>query len=88
MKFKQEKNHFATGLQKFTKGQYLLSKLLMNTITKLDRNVLAIKLLETTKHNHKTSLSHLVIPTTFIFSLLLASVTSSVLFVFSKSSHL
>lgn len=38
MKFNQGKNHFATGLQKFTKGQYLLSKLLMNTITKLDRN--------------------------------------------------
>jgi hypothetical protein len=37
-KLKQEKEHLKTGLSKFTRGQYLQSELLMNTIIKLDRS--------------------------------------------------
>jgi hypothetical protein len=35
-KLKQEKEHLKTGLSKFTRGQYLQSELLMNTIMKMD----------------------------------------------------
>jgi hypothetical protein len=37
-KLKQEKEHLKTGLSKFTRGQYLQSELLMNTIMKMDRS--------------------------------------------------
>jgi FtsZ-binding cell division protein ZapB len=37
-KLKQEKKHLKTGLSKFTRGQYLQSELLMNTIMKIDRS--------------------------------------------------
>jgi hypothetical protein len=37
-KLKLEKEHLKTGLSKFTKGQYLQSELLMNTVMKMDRS--------------------------------------------------
>ena len=37
-KFKLEKEHLKTGLSKFTRGQYLQSELLMNTMIKMDRS--------------------------------------------------
>ena len=37
-KLKLEKEHLKTGLSKFTRGQYLQSELLMNTIMKMDRS--------------------------------------------------
>ena len=37
-KLKLEKEHPKTGLSKFTRGQYLQSELLMNTVTKMDRS--------------------------------------------------
>ena len=35
---KMDKNHLTTGLQKFTRGQYLQSELLMNTVMKVDKS--------------------------------------------------
>ena len=37
-KLKLEKEHLKTGLSKFTRGQYLQSELLMNTMMKMDRS--------------------------------------------------
>jgi hypothetical protein len=37
-KLELEKNHLATGLQKFNKGQYLKNELLINTIMKNDKS--------------------------------------------------
>ena len=37
-KLKLEKEHLNTGLSKFTRGQYLQSELLMNTVMKMDRS--------------------------------------------------
>jgi hypothetical protein len=37
-KLKQEKEHLKTGLSKFTRGQYLQSELLMNTVMKINRS--------------------------------------------------
>jgi hypothetical protein len=37
-KLKLEKEHLKTGLSKFTRGQYLQSELLMNTVMKMDRS--------------------------------------------------
>ena len=37
-KLKLEKEHLKTRLSKFTRGQHLQSKLLMNTIMKMDRS--------------------------------------------------
>jgi hypothetical protein len=37
-KLKQEKEHLKTRLSKFTRGQYLQSELLMNTVIKMDRS--------------------------------------------------
>jgi hypothetical protein len=37
-KLKQEKKHLKTGLSKFTRGQYLQSELLLNTVMKMDRS--------------------------------------------------
>jgi regulator of replication initiation timing len=37
-KLKLEKEHLKTSLSKFTRGQYLQSELLMNTVMKVDRN--------------------------------------------------
>jgi hypothetical protein len=37
---KKENNHFVTEMQKFTKGQYLQSELLMNTVKKLDMSAI------------------------------------------------
>ena len=37
-KLKLEKEHLKTGLTKFTRGQYLQSELLMNTVMKMDRS--------------------------------------------------
>jgi hypothetical protein len=37
-KLKQAKEHLKTGLGKFTRGQYLQSELLMNTVMKMDRS--------------------------------------------------
>ena len=37
-KLKLEKEHHKTGLSKFTRGQYLQSELLMNTVMKMDRS--------------------------------------------------
>jgi hypothetical protein len=37
-KSKQEKEHLKTGLSKFTRGQYLQSELLMNTVMKMNRS--------------------------------------------------
>jgi hypothetical protein len=37
-KLKQEKDHLKTRLSKFTRGQYLQSELLMNTVMKMDRS--------------------------------------------------
>jgi cell division protein FtsB len=37
-KLKQEKEHLKTGLSKFTRGQYLQSELLMNTVIKMNRS--------------------------------------------------
>ena len=37
-KLKLEKEYLKTGLSKFTRGQYLQSELLMNTMTKMDRS--------------------------------------------------
>jgi hypothetical protein len=37
-KFKQEKVHLKTDLSKFTRGQYLQSEPLMNTVMKMDRS--------------------------------------------------
>ena len=39
-KLKLEKEHLKTGLSKFTRGQYLQSELLMNTIMKMGRSVI------------------------------------------------
>jgi len=38
MKLKLDKEHLKTGLSKFTRGQYLQSELLMNTVMKIDRS--------------------------------------------------
>ena len=37
-KLKLKKEHLKTGLSKFTKGQYLQSELLMNTVMKMNRS--------------------------------------------------
>ena len=37
-KLKLEKEHLKTSLSKFTRGQYLQSELLMNTVMKIDRS--------------------------------------------------
>jgi hypothetical protein len=37
-KLKKEKEHLKVGLSKFTRGQYLQSELLMNTVMKMDRS--------------------------------------------------
>ena len=37
-KLKLEKEHLKIGLSKFTRGQYLQSELLMNTVIKMDRS--------------------------------------------------
>ena len=37
-KLKLEKEHLKTSLSKFTRGQYLQSELLMNTVMKMDRS--------------------------------------------------
>jgi regulator of replication initiation timing len=37
-KLKLEKEHLKTDLSKFTRGQYLQSELLMNTVMKMDRS--------------------------------------------------
>ena len=37
-KLKLEKEHLKTGLSKFTRGKYLQSELLMNTVIKIDRS--------------------------------------------------
>jgi hypothetical protein len=37
-KLKKEKEHLKVGLIKFTRGQYLQSELLMNTVMKMDRS--------------------------------------------------
>ena len=37
-KLKLKKEHLKTGLSKFTRGQYLQSELLMNTVMKMDRS--------------------------------------------------
>ena len=41
-KLKLEKEYLKTGLSKFTRGQYLQSELLMNTVMKMDRSVKAL----------------------------------------------
>ena len=41
-KLKLEKEHLKTGLNKFIRGQYLQSELLMNTMMKMDRSGIGI----------------------------------------------
>jgi hypothetical protein len=40
-----EKNHLATSLQKFNKGQYLQNELLMNTVMKNNKSDIGYKFL-------------------------------------------
>lgn len=42
---KLENNHLTTGLQKFFRGQYLLSELLMNAVNEMDKHIHISKLL-------------------------------------------
>jgi hypothetical protein len=44
-KLNLEKNHLATSLQKFNKGQYLQNELLMNTVMKNNKSDIGYKFL-------------------------------------------
>jgi hypothetical protein len=61
-KLKLEKEHLATSVQKFNKGQYLQNELLMNRIKKITRMVLDTILLCKRKQQTKTRLSKILSP--------------------------
>jgi hypothetical protein len=61
-KLKLEKDHLATSVQKFNKGQYLQNELLMNTVMKNNKSGIGYNSIVQKKATNKTRLSKIPCP--------------------------